>query len=181
MSGPNRRTVIGVIGASPMPSLGPIGAHEAVALSAAWLAAGGEVNQLTRRWQTIETEMMRDPAWAALSREQRRLFPAQVQLAEIDDLKDGVQDRQHALLEQLVRAPTKDVSGALGKLSVVMGVMYPDDYPHCYDLITDAAKTLAALTCPHCNQALARNEAAVMVDEAATAWAAPSQPASKIG
>jgi len=166
--------VIGVIGASPMlPSLGPIGAHEAVAVSAAWLAIGKEVSQLTRRWQTLETQMMRDPAWAALSREERRLHPAQVQLAEIDDQRDGVQDRQHGLLEQLVLAPAKDVSGAVGKLSVVIGVMYPDDYPHCYELITDAARTLAALTCPHCNHALARTEAAAMVDEAAATWNIP--------
>ena len=58
-----------------------------------------------------------------------------------------------------------------------MGVMYPDDYPHCYDLIMDSAKTLAALTCPHCNKPLARNEAVVMVDEAVATWNIPNQPA----
>jgi hypothetical protein len=178
MPGPNRRAVVGVIGASPiLPALGPIGAHEAVALSAAWLATGRQVDQLTHRWQAIETEMMRAPAWAALSREHRRFFPAQVQLAEIDDLKDAVHDRQHDLLEQLVLAPTKDVSGALGKLSVVMGVMYADDYPHCYDLIMDSAKTLAGLTCPHCNKPLARSEAAEMVDQAVRTWNIPSRSA----
>jgi hypothetical protein len=156
------------------PSLDLIGSNEAIALSAAWLAIGREVNQLTRRWQTLETQMMRDPAWAALSREERRLHPAQVQLAENDDLKDGVQARQHDVLERLVLTPAKDVSGAVGKLSVVMGVMYPDDYPHCYELITDAARTLAALTCPHCNKALAQDGASVMVDEAAATWNIPS-------
>ncbi len=174
MTGPNRRTVVGALGASPvLPSLRVAGAHEAVAVSAAWLTIDKEVSQLTRRWQTLETQMMRDPAWAALSREERRLHPAQVQLAEIDEQRDGVEDRQHGLLERLVLAPAKDVSGAVGKLSVVMGVMYPDDYPHCYELITNAARTLATITCPHCNQALARSEAAAMVDEAAATWNIP--------
>ena len=176
MPGPNRRCVIGAIGASPISlALGPAGAHETVVLSAAWLATGREVDQLTHRWQALETQMMRDPAWAALSREQRRFSPAQIQLAEIDDLKDGVQDRQHELLEQLVLTPTKDLSGALGKLSVVMGVMYPDDYPHCYKLIMDSAKTLAALGCPHCERSLARSEAAEMVEQAVQTWNIPSQ------
>jgi len=58
-----------------------------------------------------------------------------------------------------------------------MGVMYPEDYPHCYALIMDSARNLAGLTCPHCNKAFARNKDAKMVDEAAATWSIPGQAA----
>jgi hypothetical protein len=167
-------------GASPpsqLRSFEQISAPDPVALAEAWLAFNKEVNKLTYHWQNIETQMMSDPAWATLSREERQLHPAQDQLTEIDGRKDGLVDRKHDLLERLVLAPTKDVSGAVGKLSVVMGVMYPEDYPHCYALIMDSARTLAALTCPHCNKAFARNKDAKMVDEAAATWSIPGQAA----
>lgn len=125
---------------------------------------------LTHRWMDLESTLMADPAWAALSREERRFTPAQVRLNAIDDLKEGAHDRQNLLLEQLVAAPTMDVSGAAAKLAIVMGVMIPEDYPHCYQLIEDVVSTLAPLICPHCRWPLGQTEATALIVRAAMTW-----------
>ena len=165
-------TPFNAMGLSPAVSIsGPDDAQDAVTLSGAWFAINDQVNRLTHQWQKLEAKMMSDLACVKLSREERRFFPAQIKLAEIDELKEGVQEQQHELLERLVLAPTNDLPGAVAKLSVVLGVMYPEDYPHCYELIEDVAKTLSVFKCHHCNQPLAKLETVGMVSDAMKTWA----------
>ena len=172
----SRRGLLSAAGASPaLAAPAKLPAADCTSLATGYFSTGADVTRLTHRWGAMEAAMMHDPVWIGLSWEERRFHPAHVPLAALDDLKEGTQDRQHEFLEQLTDASAASVSDVVAKLAVVMGVMLPEDYPHCYQLIRDAVNTLAAAPCSCCGRPLLRGEAAALIVEAANAWTVHQQ------
>jgi hypothetical protein len=118
---------------------------EAFAAASLWLARHAEHEKLIRRWQRLETVLVRDHGWFELSPRARRELPEAVELdalnARIVDLYAQNQ-RRLARLRKLTSTTTR---GLVSKLSVALATLQADDNREAHDLIRSILRDVERL------------------------------------
>jgi hypothetical protein len=147
----SRRALIGVASAAPFYGVGngPTSPDDLAVSCKEWLAIDGEIDGLSRRWARLESRMVRDFNWFALSPEERRSIPQAREMFELEEGMDQLSDERERRLTSLVKLKAKDLHGVGDKLAVAARLLQYEGGP-AYRLVADAVDDLAARRCPAC-------------------------------
>lgn len=115
----------------------------------AWLLLDTEIDQLSRNWAALETQMAREFGWLSLSQVERRALPQAAEMFEIEERLDRLSDEREHRLTSLAKLKAKDLHGVASKLAVAARVLRHEDGP-AHQLVADAVKALATRCCPDC-------------------------------
>ncbi|RYZ14630.1 MAG: hypothetical protein EON61_02955 [Alphaproteobacteria bacterium] len=115
----------------------------------AWQAFHAECDGLIKRWQTLESYLIRQHNWRRLSRRQRAAIPEAFVLDAIDDRLDDIHDQQQQLLASLPLIYATTPRGIAAKLAVVASVVHREENAEAHELIVSVLadfRTLARIT-----------------------------------
>lgn len=125
---------------------GSTGAKTAVGrLEASWHAIGLKEAALSRRWDELETRLVRQHDWARLSETTRRGLPAARELFVLEAALGALERQRGTLLRRLVAAPVTSRADIAGKLRVLSEILRPDDHPLAAALLRAALAGLEKL------------------------------------
>lgn len=111
-----------------------------------WLAVDAEQRRLQLEWGTLEGWLITHRSWYKLSPEQQAEIPEGARLAEIDARLNVLEIEGHALLRSMRPKPAKSVEAVVVNLSVAARLIFMEDHPEAYGLITRAVRDLAAFS-----------------------------------
>jgi len=145
-NGPSRRQLI--VSSAAAATVAPAGTTSDPALQAcrAWQACRAEYDDLTQRWQTLETYLFRHYNWSRLSRRQRRAIPEAAELDQIDDRRDELSDHEQQLLMLVLRTSATTPHGVAAKLTVAGSIVRPYENAEGHDLITSVLRDFRSIT-----------------------------------
>jgi hypothetical protein len=106
----------------------------------AWQACKAEYDDLTKRWQALETYLFRNHDWSRLSRRQRAAIREATELDAIDDRRDVVFDHKQHLLLALPHISATTPRGLVAKLTVAASVIHRDENAEGHALITSVLR-----------------------------------------
>lgn len=141
-NGPSRRQLI--IGCAATATVSPAGITSDPALQAcrAWQACRAEYDDLTKRWQALETYLFRQYNWSRLSRRQRAAIPEAAELDQIDDRRDELSDHEQQLLMLVLRTSATTPHGLAAKLTVAGSIVHPYENAEGHNLIKSVLRDL---------------------------------------
>lgn len=154
---PSRRAVVSVATSIPLSATTPAKVCAAApgdlpARCAEWLALDLEIDRLSRRWSSLETQAVREFDWFKLSSAKRSALPMATEMGDIDDrLQQLFKDRAKGL-KALRRMKATDAHGAVSKL-VVAARISQQDGGDVHAFLAEAVEALARLKCPDCGAA----------------------------
>lgn len=114
-----------------------------------WLAIDLEINQLSQKWATLETQMARNFGWFGLSATERHALPQASLLYAIEGQLDRLSDERERQLESLAQLGATDLNEAANKLAVALRILDDEEGP-AYNLVSDAVNAIAKRCCPNC-------------------------------
>lgn len=123
----------------------PSEADPAVAACETWQACHAEHEGLTRRWQKLETHLVRQHNWFRLSRRQRAAIPEAAELDAIDDRLDVLHAQNQNLLLALPRIAATTAQGLALKLAVAAEHVPPEENREAHHLIKSALRDLRTI------------------------------------
>lgn len=118
----------------------------AVQACSAWQANQAEYEDLTKRWQALETYLFRNHNWPKLSRRQRASIPEAAELDAIDDRRDELSDREQQLLMVVLQTSATTPRGLAAKLTVASSIVRPYENAEGHDLITSVLRDYRCMT-----------------------------------
>lgn len=118
----------------------------AVLACRAWQACRAEYEDLTKRWQALETYLFHDHDWCRLSRRQRAAIPEAAELDAIDDRRDELSDQEQQLLMVLLQTSATTLRGLAAKLTVAASIVRPYENAEGHDLITSVLRDFRSMT-----------------------------------
>ncbi|MBI1360058.1 MAG: hypothetical protein GC155_07205 [Alphaproteobacteria bacterium] len=108
-------------------------------------ACQAEHEDLTKRWQTLETYLFRNQEWCRLSRRQRAAIPEAAELDAIDDRLDELSDHEQQLLMVLIQTSATTPRGLAAKLAVAASIVRPYENADAHDLITSVLRDFRSM------------------------------------
>ena len=145
----SRRAAIAIASFPPLPTTACTESDGLPARCADWLTLDLEIDRLSLRWSSLETQAAREFDWFKLSSEKRRSLPMAAEMDDIDNrLGQLFKDRAKGL-RALRRMKATDAHGAASKL-VVAARMSQHDGGDVHAFLAEAIETLAAVKCPVC-------------------------------
>ena len=150
----SRREVLGAAAAGPASGsmsaviCGPI-ASDLVARCSEWLALDLEIDRLSLRWSTLETQAARDFDLFRLPSAARRALPMAAEMHDIDARLETLFKARSKGLKALRRMKPIDGHGAASKLLVAARASQYEG-GEIHDLVMEAVEVLATLKCPAC-------------------------------
>jgi hypothetical protein len=148
----SRRTVIGAAAASPVLGGTPLASNQTVARCADWIALDLEIERLTLRWSKLETLMMREYGWFALTEVEQRALPEAAEMFEIDARLETLSFQRDRLLKPLSRLPADTLRGVASKLVIAARLMEHEENP-AQPFVASAVRELADMYCQVCGAA----------------------------
>jgi hypothetical protein len=112
----------------------------------AWQANRAEYEDLTKRWQALETHLFRKHNWPKLSRRQRAEIPEAVELDAIDDRRDELSDHEQQLLMVVLQTSATTPRGLATKLTIAASIVRPYENAEGHDLITSVLHDFRNMT-----------------------------------
>jgi acyl-CoA reductase-like NAD-dependent aldehyde dehydrogenase len=112
----------------------------------AWQANQAEYEDLTKRWQALETHLFRNHNWSKLSRRQRAAIPEAADLDAIDDRRDELSDHERQLLMGVLQTSATTPRGLAAKLAVAASIVRPYENAEGHDLITSVLRDYRSMT-----------------------------------
>lgn len=112
----------------------------------AWQANQAEYEDLTKRWQSLETYLFRNHNWPRLSRRQRAAIPEAAELDAIDDRRDELSDHEPQLLLVVLQTNATTPRGLAAKLTVAASVVRPYENAEGHDLVTSVLRDYRRMT-----------------------------------
>ena len=100
-----------------------------------WLSRHSEQEQLTRRWQALETRLFRDHNWCALSEAERNSLPQAVEFEALNQKIGALHDLNREQLTTVKDLAATTVHGLVCKLSVALAIVLPDENEEAHDLL----------------------------------------------
>ena len=110
-----------------------------------------EYEDLIKRWQTLETYLIRDDNWCRLSGRERSALLEAAELDAVDDRLDALYGRKMKLLANLTMTNATTSRGFAAKLAVIAAVVHSEENSEAYDLIASAlrdVRTMAGMNRP---------------------------------
>jgi hypothetical protein len=140
--GPSRRQVM--VGTAATAAAMPAGSSRDPAVQACkvWQDCQAEYDDLTKRWQTLETYLFRHHNWCKLSRRQRAALPEAAELDAIDDRRDAVFDHKQQLLVALPHVSASTPHGLAAKLTVAASVIHRHENAEGHELVLSVLRDL---------------------------------------
>lgn len=145
MSPSRRQFVIGSAATAVMP-LTHAGGDPAIGACRAWQANQTEYENLTKRWQALETYLFRNHNWPKLSRRQRAAIPEAAELDAIDDRRDELSHHEQQLLMAVLRTSATTPRGLAAKLTVAASIVRPFENAEGHGLITSVLRDYWSMT-----------------------------------
>jgi len=142
---------------------GAVAADALVARCCSFLETSARIRALLDRWADLESEAFKVPGWFALSKEQQKMLPQSLEMAEIDKQLPGYFRQRETLLAKLPRASATNPTGIAAKVAVAAMAVDPEDNASVHFLLTRASQELTTMRCTNCNKQL--------VTRAWTEWA----------
>lgn len=151
----SRRRIISAIGAVPLApdaiASAPLESipedDPALLASTRWLDLFQREAALARRWAREEDRLIQLHDWFSLSVEDQLELPEAGPLHKIDASLEAISKQRTAYLEELRRATSTSVAGAIAKLRVVALLIAPLD-SDAHHVLCDAIDELAACLKP---------------------------------
>ena len=143
---PSRRQL--VIGSAATAAMAPVSLDTDPAVQAciAWQANQAEYEDLTKRWQALETYLFRNHNWPKLSRRQRADIPEAAELDAIDDRRDELSHHDQQLLAAVLQTSATTPRGLAAKLTVAASVIRPYENEEGHGLITSVLRDYRSIT-----------------------------------
>jgi len=118
-----------------VPGSGIDSADNAVSACAEWLARLDEQEKLARRWQKLESCLIRERQWFHLSERDQALLPEAAELDAFNCQLDELYALNQKLLTALPTIVATTTSGLACKLSVALALVHPDENKETHSLI----------------------------------------------
>ena len=118
---------------------------EALGACSVWLARNAQLEELMRRWQRLETALVRDPAWLEQSERRRRIDPKANELGALDERIAALHGQNQALASVLPKLVAGSGKGLLSKLAVVLIKVRAEENKAAHDLIRSIVRDLEKL------------------------------------
>ena len=137
---PSRRQVM--IGSAATATVMParFDGDPAVQACNAWQASQAEYEDLTKRWQALESHIFRNHNWCRLSRRQRAAIPESAELDAIDDRRDELHDHKQLLLMALIQTSATTPRGLAAKLTVATSVVHLSENAEGHGLVASVLR-----------------------------------------
>lgn len=100
-----------------------------------WLAQHAEHETLTRRWQELESHLIRDHGWFRLSELERNALPQAAELEAMEHRLASLFESKMLLLSELLRIEATTVEGVTLKLRVATASVLPDENLEAHNLL----------------------------------------------
>lgn len=104
-----------------------------------------ENERLHHRWGDAEAWLADNHNWFKLTEAEQRALPAARKLYDIDRRFAALEKERPRAMRRLRRTPAKSLTGAIGKLRVVVAAIEPDEFPSAYRLLEATIRDLSAL------------------------------------
>ena len=111
----------------------------------AWLALEEKHQALIRRWQALDTYLIRERYWCDLSGQRRAVIPEAVELETIDHRLEALYETRQELLATLPNVPATTQQGLALKFAILAIIVMPDENEQAHNLITSALQDLQTL------------------------------------
>lgn len=111
----------------------------------AWLALEEEHQALIRRWQELDTYLIRERYWCELSGQRRAAIPEAVELEAIEERLEAVYETRQERLANLPNLPATTQQGLVLKLAVAAIIVMPDENEKAHNLINSALHDLQTM------------------------------------
>lgn len=115
---PTRRLMLGAAATPLIPAA--FAADHAAEACQVWLARNTEHERLAAQWSRLEARLHREHNWMKLTRAQRRRFPQNRELDDLDDRIEVLSDENGALLKALPAIVAASPIGICGKLTIAV-------------------------------------------------------------
>lgn len=145
LRGPSRRQLVTGAAALPLLPVMQTAIDPAIAACETWLARREEHESLTRRWQRLETRLIREHNWFTLSRRERAALPEAAELDAIDDRLDDLHALNQDVLAALPAIAATTTQGLASKLAVAVAYVRPDENEEAHDLIRSVLRDLRTI------------------------------------
>lgn len=139
-----RQLVAGSAAISLLPH-GQLEADPAAVACQVWLGRDAERKSLSRRWQKLETRLIREHGWFSLSRRERAALPEAAELDAIDDRLDVLHALNQDLLVTLPAITATTAQGLASKLAVATAQVPPEENKEAHDLIRSVLRDVLAI------------------------------------
>jgi hypothetical protein len=145
-NGPSRRQLM--VGSAATIAMAPVSLDNdpAVLACRAWQTCQAEYEDLTKRWQTLETYLFRNHNWSKLSRRQRAAIPEAAELDAIDDRRDELSDQEQQLLMVILQTSATTPYGLAAKLTAAASIIRPYHNAEGHDLIKSVLRDFRSMT-----------------------------------
>ncbi|MGQ0534144.1 MAG: hypothetical protein ACT4OF_15855 [Caulobacteraceae bacterium] len=141
---PSRRSVLGAAAAPLVPG-SALAAYPAAEACDTWLARHAEHERLGRRWQAIESRLFKQHNWAKLTRAQRKRFPEKHEMDDLYDRMDALHAENRELLAVLPTVIATSPAGIMGKLTVAVAEVCPEENEEAHLLIASILRDFRAI------------------------------------
>tara|TARA_R110002110_G_scaffold89576_6_gene233256 strand:+ start:722 stop:1159 length:438 start_codon:yes stop_codon:yes gene_type:complete len=129
------RQTIEIYESAPLPKSGNTNADKAVSACSEWFARHNEQEVLAKRWQRLETHLIRQHRWFQLSSQERAVHPEAPDLEAISDQLDELYLLNLKLLISLPSIAATTGHGLASKLSVALVLIHPEENKEVHTLI----------------------------------------------
>lgn len=116
-----------------------------VVLCQDWIRLDKEHDALTRRWQELETHLVRARNWFKLSDAERQLVPEAVEMRAISKNLGALFASRSDLFTRLPQMKAASLQGVCAKLKVAAASIFPDENPEAHALLQNTLMDLQTL------------------------------------
>ncbi|WP_293382127.1 helicase [Phenylobacterium sp. SCN 70-31] len=133
--------------AASTPSIGaPVPSDEGTRRCANWLALNAKIERLQSRWARLESWLVKNHAWCKLSPAEQQALPWAKELRDIDGCLDLLFEQREALLQSIPATGSISLDSVVARLAVVERLIWREEHPEVYALVTGARRDLIALS-----------------------------------
>lgn len=133
--------------AASIPSVAaPVPSDEGTRRCASWLAVNAKIERLQSRWARLESWLVKEHAWCKLSPAEQQALPWAQELRDIDGCLDLLFEQREALLQSIPATGSISLDSVAARLAVVERLIWREEHPEVYALVTGARRDLIALS-----------------------------------
>jgi hypothetical protein len=143
--GLSRRELMAGSAALALWAGGPGTADPVIPVCQHWLRVNAEQEALTRRWQELESFVVREYNWCRLSEADRQLVSEGAEMAAIEGSVDALFTTREDILSRLPDINATSLFGVSLKLSVATASVFPDEHPEVHALLQSTLNDLTSL------------------------------------
>ncbi len=143
--GLSRRQVLAGSAALALPAGNPAPPDPVISACQDWIRLDTEHEGLIFRWQTLESQAVREFNWFRLSEIERHQVPLAPEMSAVEARLESSFESRHYLLTQLADMTAATLQGICLKLAVAAKAVPVDENPEAHALLQGTLKDFQAL------------------------------------